>query len=60
MTDTMFRLLERHQKLDALLRLAQRKRVRDPFEIARLNTRKRRIRDRLSRLFAPAMPLFMA
>lgn len=60
MTDTMFRLLERHQKLDALLRMAQRKRVRDPLEIARLSTRKRRIRDRLSRLFAPGMPLVTA
>jgi len=57
MSDTAFRLLERHQKLDDLLRRAQARRFADPVEIARLKKLKLRIRDRLARLarrFAPA------
>ena len=53
MTDTMFRLLERHQKLDALLRFAQGRRFADPFEIARLTRLKQEFRARLARLHLP-------
>ncbi|EQB19534.1 MAG: hypothetical protein K0R64_289 [Novosphingobium lindaniclasticum] len=53
MTDFMFRLLERHQKLDALLRLAQGRRFADPLEIARLKRLKQEFRGRLARLHLP-------
>lgn len=54
MTDQMFRLLERHQKLDVLLRFAQGRRFADPFEIARLKRLKQEFRGRLARLHPPA------
>ena len=50
MSDTAFRLLERHQRLDALLRRAQRMRFADPSEIARLKRLKLLIKDRLASL----------
>ncbi|MCB2078833.1 MAG: YdcH family protein [Novosphingobium sp.] len=50
MSDRVFRLLERHQKLDERLRQAQRRRVPDPFEVMRLKKLKLAIRDRLARL----------
>ena len=50
MSDRYFRLLERHQKLDEKLRLVQRRRFIDPFEIARLKKLKLAIKDRLMRL----------
>lgn len=50
MSDTAFRLLERHQRLDALLRRAQAMRFPDPFEIARLRKLKLKIKDRLAKL----------
>ena len=50
MTDRIFRLLERHQKLDELLRRAQGRRHADPFEIARLKKLKLSLKDRLARL----------
>lgn len=50
MSDTAFRLLERHQRLDDLLRRAQAKRFADPLEIARLKKLKLAIKDRLARL----------
>lgn len=53
MSDTTFRLLERHQKLDDHLRRAQSKRFADPFEIARLKKLKLLIRDRLAWLARP-------
>jgi len=46
MSDRYFRLLERHQKLDAALRIA-----RDPFEAMRLAAMKQVVKARLSRLF---------
>ena len=48
MSDHTFRLMERHQKLDAKLRQAQLRRVPDPFEIGRLKKLKLAIRDRLA------------
>ena len=50
MSDRYFRLLERHQKLDEKLRLMQRLRLADPFEIARLKKLKLTIKDRMARL----------
>lgn len=50
MSDRVFRLLERHQKLDELLRRAQRRNWADPFEIARLKKLKLAIKDRLARM----------
>jgi uncharacterized protein YdcH (DUF465 family) len=50
MSDTVFRLIERHQKLDERLRLAQRRRWADPFEIVRLKKLKLAIKDRLARI----------
>ncbi len=48
MSDRYFRLLERHQKLDERLRLIQRLRTADPFEIARLKKLKLALKDRLA------------
>ncbi|MEY4721786.1 MAG: hypothetical protein RIQ46_1511 [Pseudomonadota bacterium] len=50
MSDRVFRLLERHRKLDDLLRSAQSRRFADPFEIVRLKKLKLAIKDRLSRI----------
>lgn len=50
MSDRVFRLLERHQKLDEALRRLQAKRWPDPLEIARLKKLKLAIKDRLARL----------
>ncbi len=52
MSDQAYRLLERHQKLDARLRLLQALRWPDPFEIARLKKLKLAAKDRLARLAA--------
>ena len=53
MSDRIFRLLERHQRLDSELREAQRRRWVDPFEIARLKKVKLALKDRLARLARP-------
>lgn len=50
MSDRVFHLLERHQRLDENLRLAQSRRFADPLEIARLKKLKLAIKDRLARL----------
>jgi len=50
MSDRLFHLLERHQKLDAELRAAERRRWVDPFEIVRLKKLKLALKDRLARL----------
>jgi len=56
MSDRVFRLLERHQKLDEALRLAQRRRLDDPFEIVRLKKLKLAIKDRMARLLRRPRP----
>ncbi len=50
MSDHVFRLMERHQMLDARLRLAQVARAADPAEITRLKQLKLAVKDRLARL----------
>ena len=50
MPDQVYRLLERHQKLDALLRQIQAQRWLDPLESSRIKKLKLALRDRLSRL----------
>ncbi len=52
MSDPIFHLMERHQKLDARLHTARTRRWTDPFEILRLKKLKLAIKDRLSRLIA--------
>jgi len=57
MTERMFRLLELHQKLDAMINFARTSRPADPLAVARLRKRKLELRKRLARLFAsPAWP----
>jgi hypothetical protein len=48
MSDRLFRLMERHQKLDRALRQLQLQRWPDPFQIARLKKLKLALKDRLS------------
>lgn len=50
MSNRVYRLLERHQKLDETIRRAQSGRRTDPFEILRLKKLKLAIRDRLASL----------
>ena len=50
MSNITYRLLERHQKLDAALRMAQSRRWVDPFEIARIKKLKLMVKDRLAKL----------
>lgn len=50
MSDQAYRLLERHQKLDARLRALQSLIWPDPLELARIKKLKLAIKDRLSRL----------
>ena len=51
MSDHLFRLMERHQRLDAALRHAQARRFSDPLEIMRIKKLKLAVKDRLARLF---------
>lgn len=53
MPERIFRLMERLQRLDQFLRMAQRRLVPDPLELARLRLLKSQVKQRLSRL-APA------
>lgn len=57
MTESIFRLLDRHQRLDSLLRIAQGRRFADPYEIARLKNGKEKIRNRLVRQSPPVVGL---
>lgn len=48
MSDHVFRLMERHQKLDRQLREAMRRRWIDPLEILKLKKLKLAVKDRLA------------
>jgi uncharacterized protein YdcH (DUF465 family) len=50
MSYLLYRLMERHQRLDEQLRHAQTNRWVDPMEIARLKKLKLAVKDRLARL----------
>lgn len=52
MSDRVYRLMERHQKLDERLRLLRSLRWPDPFEIARIKKLKLALKDRLARLIS--------
>ena len=56
MSDRVFRLLERHQRLDERLRRIQSMRWPDPFEVVRLKKLKLILKDRLFRRNAPVTP----
>lgn len=56
MSDRVFRLLERHQQLDAELSLARSRRWADPFEIARIKKLKLALKDRLAGLLRRPQP----
>ena len=47
MSEHVFRLMERHQKLDRLLEDARRRRWVDPLEIIKLKKLKLAIKDRI-------------
>lgn len=58
MSNRLFSLMEKHQKLDEALRLAELRKGRDPFEIVRLKKLKLSIKDRIARLLRrPPAPL---
>lgn len=48
MSTRLFRLMERHHKLDRMLQDAQRRRWIDPFEILKLKKLKLAIKDRIT------------
>lgn len=50
MSNSIFRLLERHQRLDEQIRIEQQRRQPDPFQILRMKKLKLAIKDRLARL----------
>jgi uncharacterized protein len=56
MTHLLYRLMERHQKLDARLVEARRSAWVDPFEIARLKKLKLAVKDRLMRVVRKPRP----
>ena len=56
MSDRLFRLMERHQKLDRALRQLQVQRWPDPFQIARLKKLKLALKDHLARLSTRRTP----
>lgn len=48
MSDRLYRLMERHQKLDRMIAAAHMRRLPDPFEILRLRKLKLAVRARLA------------
>lgn len=49
MPERLFRLLERHQKLDREIETARKRRFVDPFELMRLKKLKLALKDRIAR-----------
>lgn len=56
MSDRLFRLMERHQKIDEALRRALIGRSSDPLEVTRLKKLKLAIKDRLAALLRRPSP----
>jgi uncharacterized protein len=50
MSDRLFRLMERHQKLDAMISAERARRFHDPLELLRLKKLKLAIKDRIARV----------
>ena len=48
MSDHLFRLMERHQKLDRMLTDARRRRWLDPLKILKLKKMKLAVKDRIA------------
>jgi uncharacterized protein YdcH (DUF465 family) len=48
MSDRLYRLMERHQKLDRLIAAAQKRRLPDPLELLRLKKLKLAVKDRIA------------
>lgn len=49
MSDRLFRLMERHQKLDRMIAAAHKRRFGEPLELIRLKKLKLAIKDRIAR-----------
>lgn len=49
MSDRLFRLMERHQKLDRMIAAAHKRRFGEPLELIRLKKLKLAVKDRLAR-----------
>lgn len=56
MSDYVYRLMERHQRLDERLHRIQTARWPDPFETARLKKLKLALKDRLTRFLTRRHP----
>lgn len=50
MSDRVFRLMQRHQRLDERLRQQQATRWPDPFAVAKLKKLKLALKDRIARM----------
>ena len=48
MSDRLFRLMDRHPKLDRMIRAAKARRFGDPFELLRLKKLKLALKDRIA------------
>jgi uncharacterized protein len=56
MSDRLYWLMERHQKLDQMIAVAQKRRLPDPFEILRLKKLKLAVKDRLAQAMRRRAP----
>ena len=52
-SNRLFRLMERHQKLDRMIAAAQKRRFSDPIELLRLKKLKLVLKDRIARAASP-------
>lgn len=52
MDPRLYRLMEKHQRIDSLIQVEQRRRWRDPYRIMRLKKLKLRIKDLIHRFTA--------
>lgn len=50
MNARLYRLMEKHQRIDRLLELERRRKWRDPFRILRLKKLKLRVKDLIRRI----------